>query len=654
MQFPENTKLNTEIFRLAANDIDEPPFNVLRYAMVRNSENQLGYGLFSLDPVSGVITLIGSLDREGRQSYTLQFSVTDSVSTVETNLTVQVQDVNDNTPIFKPLVYSGSVVEDAVNDTAITTVTATDKDVSGNGISYSITSGNTDDLFAVDSSTGEVTLAISGRLDYETRKEYTLIITAEDNAGVVNATTLNTTAQVIIAVTDANDNAPIFTKSVYTGTILEHGQGTVSLLAVRATDKDSGTNKDITYSIVNGTGADNFTINSNTGVILSPPGLDYEEAASLYLIVQATDGGNPELSSTATVSITITDINDNSPIFEDAPYTATVLENSTVLTPVYTVSASDADSGNNQIITFGIFAGNEDGHFSIVSSVGTVQVADKLSFLGQSSYVLTISATDGGQPGRVTHTTLTITIQDTNNHLPQFNASSYSASISELSAADSFVLTVSASDRDNGAAGIVRYSLINTTNFDIDTVNGTITVAANASFDYDGVPPERAYQFTVQAVDLGYSPTPVTAVVEVFLTDENDNYPIIETDPQPYLKTLREDDPIGTPVVSILAQDKDSGSLGSVTYSITAGNEANRFAINTANGDVTLARSLDFETTKNYVLTVTASDGGSPPLTDSIDINITVVRCKTYHRTVGLFCTWCFVDSIIMLMVMLD
>lgn len=304
---------------------------------------------------------------------------------------------NPSTPVINPQAFS--VNECAAAGTAVGTVTATDADA-WQTINYSITAGNTGNIFAINSSTGEIT--VNGALDFETTPSYSLTVQAQDNAFAPK----NASATVTITVTDCtNELPPVIGNQAFS--INENTSIGTAVGTATATDPENNT---ISYSITGGNTGNAFSINSSTGVIRVNGSLNFEALSSYSLTVQATDNGTPVRSSTATVTVTITDINENPNTPVIANQTLSINENSAIATVVDTVIASDADLG--QVLTYSITAGNTGNVFAINSSTGEITVNGVLDFETTTSYALTVQVTDNGQPTKNSSATVTININD--------------------------------------------------------------------------------------------------------------------------------------------------------------------------------------------------------------------------------------------------
>ena len=360
LSIAENTAVGTSILNIVATDSDTA--DTLTYTLASSE--------FVIDASTGDLRTTAVLDRETTASYSLQIVATDDnpVNTLRSAthaLTITITDVNDVTPHFIPAAYSVTIDEDASVSDQLVTVTATDEDSGANGnVAYAlVSSSNPGTAFGVDASTGVITVA--NALDYETLTSYDLEVTATD--GTTTSTTI-----VNVVVGAVNDHPPVFSPASPTFTVSEDESVTTSIGAVAATDDDDGTDGVFTYSIVSGD-AGKFSINPSNGDLTLIDTLDFESTTSYTLTVRATDQGtNPSArSGDATVVITVTDVNDNSPVCNPVTYSVNVAEDGAAGDAVVTVTCTDADTtGSFNSITYAIQSGNGDGHFALGSSNG--------------------------------------------------------------------------------------------------------------------------------------------------------------------------------------------------------------------------------------------------------------------------------------------
>lgn len=369
------------------------------------------------------------LDAEAGTGF-FQLTVTASDGTLSRDLStfIFLNDVNDNAPVMERELYQQTVPEDIAVGASVVTVTATDADTVFNQVQYSITSGDDLGQFSIGAFTGAITVA--KELDYENITSYSLIVRAADDGDPQ----LDDTAAVLITVEDKNDNDPRFAEEAYAMSVSESASAGTVVLNVSASDADSGNNGRITFRIVSVGGATspNFEID-DSGVIrvLQAPDRDPPSGTStLQLIIRATDNGAQPRTTTAPLTVTILDENDNTPVFGQGSYAATVPESLAVGQPVLTVTATDVDAGDNGRITYTLDDSSDGsgGFFQIASTTGAVTLARRLNFENATSHTFTVTASDNGaSPRAATTSTITITVTDVNDNDPIFTQAVYSA-----------------------------------------------------------------------------------------------------------------------------------------------------------------------------------------------------------------------------------
>lgn len=310
------------VLNILATDVDDQENSKLRYILTGEGSEH-----FSLDKDTGYLKTVTHLDREAKSKYELIAHVQDREHPsweCSSIIELIISDLNDNAPIFTLPYYSVALPEDVEIGTLVTKIHATDADIGVNRkIKYSfIDSFN--NHFKMVQDTGIVTLAKP--LDRELRAMYNLTVQATDQGTPV----MSSIASLIVNVQDINDNPPEFTKKYYSAVVPEIYAIGTDVVRVHATSKDTGVNADIYYSIIGGNEHKKFKIDNKSGAITIADMLDYERAKDYFLTIQAIDGGVPPLSNIATVNITVTDCNDNAPIFAQTSYTARIREDAHV------------------------------------------------------------------------------------------------------------------------------------------------------------------------------------------------------------------------------------------------------------------------------------------------------------------------------------
>ncbi|XP_063783179.1 cadherin EGF LAG seven-pass G-type receptor 1 isoform X1 [Pseudophryne corroboree] len=611
----ENLEVGYEVMTIRATDGDAPSNANMLYRLV-NADGV--NAVFEIDPRSGVVRTRALVDRETVTDYQLIVEANDQGKdsgprSATATVYIYVEDENDNYPQFTEKRYVVQVPENISPNTKILQVQATDNDKGNNAIvHYSIVSGNIKGQFYIHSFTGNIDVIYP--LDYEAVREYSLRIKAQDGG---RPPLINTTGMVSVQVLDVNDNAPIFVSTPFQATVLENVPVGYSVVHIQANDADSGDNARIQYSLTDVPPNFPFVINNNTGWITVSKELDREAVEFYTFGVEARDNGEPVMTSSASVTITIMDVNDNNPTFTEKVYQLRINEDAAVGSSVLTMTAVDRDV--NSVVTYQITSGNTRNRFAITSQSGggLITLALPLDYKQERQYVLTVTASDGTRTDTVL---VFINVTDANTHRPVFQSSHYTVSVSEDKPIGTSIVSISATDEDTGENARITYIMEdNIPQFRIDPITGTIT--SLIELDYED---QASYTLAVTAKDNGIPQKSDTTYVEILILDANDNMPQFVRDR--YQGAVFEDVPISTSVLQISASDRDSGLNGRVMYTFQGGDDGDGdFYIEPTSGIIRTNRRLDRENVPIYNLKAFAVDRGNPPLKAPVDIQITVL-----------------------------
>uniref|UniRef100_A0A8C5TJE7 FAT atypical cadherin 4 n=1 Tax=Malurus cyaneus samueli TaxID=2593467 RepID=A0A8C5TJE7_9PASS len=601
----ENWKAGHTIFQAKALDPDEGVNGVVLYSLKQNPK-----GLFSINEQTGAISLTGPLDINAG-SYQVEILASDmGVPQLSSNfiLTVSVHDVNDNPPVFDQLSYEVTILESEPVNSRFFKVQASDKDSGVNGeIAYSIIEGNAGDAFGI---FPDGQLYIKSELDRELQERYVLLVVASDRA----VEPLNATVNVTVILEDVNDNRPLFNSTTYVFYFEEEQRGGSYVGKINAVDKDFGPNGEVRYSFEHM--QPDFELNTVTGEIRSTHQFDREAlmrqrgAAVFSLTVIATDQGLPKpLKDQATVQIYMKDINDNAPKFLKDLYQATISELAANLTQVLRVSASDVDEGVNGLIHYSVIKGNEENQFAIDSSTGQVTLVGKLDHEATASYSLVIQAVDSGAVSLSSTCMLSIDVLDENDNSPSFPKSTLLVDVLENMRVGELVSSVTATDSDSGDNADLHYSITGTNNhgtFSISPNTGSIFLAKKLDFETQSL-----YKLNITAKDQGRPPRSSTMSVVIHVRDFNDNPPHFP--PGDIFKSIVENVPVGSSVISVTAQDPDADINGQLTYAIIQQMpRGNHFRIDEVRGTIFTNAEIDREFANLFELTVKATDQAVP------------------------------------------
>ncbi|KAJ8953107.1 hypothetical protein NQ318_013451 [Aromia moschata] len=478
---------------------------------------------------------------------------------------------------------------------------------------------------AIDQNTGEISTRVP--LDRETRASYSLVAIPISGDNV----------KVVVKVLDENDNAPTFPMSVMNIEFPENTPRDVKRTLHPAKDLDLDVFNTQRYNIISGNVNNAFRLSSHRerdGVLyldLQINGfLDRETTASYSLVIEALDGGTPPLRGEMTVNITIQDVNDNPPIFNQSRYFASVPENATIGTSVLKVFATDADSDENGQIEYSINRrqSDRDNMFRIDPSTGLIAVNKPLDFETKELHELVIVAKDHGLQPLETTAFVSIRVTDVNDNQPTINviflSDDATPKISESAQPGEFVARISVHDPDSKT----DYSNINVTlsggdgHFGLTTRDNIIyLVIVSLPLDREM---QANYTLNVVATDTGTPPLHASRTINLQVTDINDNAP--EFEEQVYHANVMEVSDPGTSVIQVLANDKDEGNNSAITYSLmeTPETHSGWFQIDSRSGLVTTRAHVDCETDPVPQLTVIATDNGFPPLSSSATVLVTI------------------------------
>uniref|UniRef100_A0A8C0QJE0 Cadherin EGF LAG seven-pass G-type receptor 1 n=1 Tax=Canis lupus familiaris TaxID=9615 RepID=A0A8C0QJE0_CANLF len=624
----ENLEVGYEVLTIRATDGDAPSNANMRYRLLEGAE-----GVFEIDARSGVVRTRAPVDREEAAAYQLLVEANDqgrNPGPLSATATVHivVEDENDNYPQFGEKRYVVQVPEDVAVNTPVLRVRATDRDQGQNAaIHYSIVSGNLKGQFYLHSLSGS--LDVINPLDFEAVREYTLRIKAQDGG---RPPLINSSGLVLVQVLDVNDNAPIFVSSPFQAAVLENVPLGHSVLHIQAVDADAGENARLRYRLVDtassslgsgGPGTEDpgsppdfpFQIHNSSGWITVCAELDREEIEHYSFGVEAVDHGSPPMSSSASVSITVLDVNDNDPVFTQPVYELRLNEDAAVGSSVLTLRARDRDA--NSVITYQLTGGNTRNRFALSSQSGggLITLALPLDYKQERQYVLAVTASDGTR----SHTAqVFINVTDANTHRPVFQSSHYTVSVSEDRPVGTSIATISATDEDTGENARITYVLEDPVpQFRIDPDTGTIYTMTE--LDYED---QAAYTLAITARDNGIPQKSDTTSLEILILDANDNAPRFLRDF--YQGSVFEDAPPSTSVLQVSATDRDSGPNGRLLYTFQGGDDGDGdFYIEPTSGVIRTQRRLDRENVAVYNLRALAVDRGSPaPLSASVEIQV--------------------------------
>ncbi|XP_040928662.2 protocadherin beta-15-like [Betta splendens] len=434
---PENSAIDTVVVTVRATDADEGVNGEVSYEFSRILER--AKKVFSLNPKSGEIKLIGPLDFESFSKYEMRIVAKDSYGlSSDCKVMIEVTDNNDNAPVIYLKSLMNPLPENVSPGTEVGIINVQDRDSETNGQVHCSIEKNT--LFKlVPSIKNYYSLVTTGQLDRELVSDYNITISATDEG----SPPLSSSKTVHLSVADVNDNPPVFEEQSYSAYVSENNKPGSTLCSVAARDPDWRQNGTVIYSLlpaeVNGAPVSSYvSVNGDTGVIHAVRSFDYEQFRSFKVHVMARDNGSPPLSSNVTVSVFVSDVNDNSPqILYPAPEGNSFM---TELVPkaahggslVSKVIAVDADSGQNAWLSYHIVKSTDPGLFTIGVHSGEIRTQRDVLESDSMKQNLIVSVKDNGQPSLSATCSMYLLISDNLAEVPELKDISYDEKNSKL------------------------------------------------------------------------------------------------------------------------------------------------------------------------------------------------------------------------------
>ncbi|XP_017905721.1 PREDICTED: protocadherin gamma-A8 isoform X6 [Capra hircus] len=433
-----------------------------------------------------------------------------------------------------------------------------------------------------------------------------------------------------IEITDINDNNPKFQVENLEVKINEIALPGTRYPLPEAVDPDVGLNSLQSYQL---SPNNHFSLDVQTGDdgAVSPElvlerALDREEEAAHYLVLIATDGGEPRRSSTVHIRVTVLDTNDNAPVFAQPIYRVKVPENVPPGTRLLTVSASDPDEGTNGEVAYKFWKISEKQSplFQLNENTGEISTAKSLDYEECAFYDMEIQAEDvGALLGR---TKVLISVEDVNDNTPEVTITSLFSPVLENALPGTVIAFLNVHDRDSGKNGqVVCYTRDNLP-FQLEkSIDNYYRLVTWKYLDREKI---SMYNITVAASDLGTPPLSTEIHIALQVADINDNPPIFPH--ASYSAYIPENNPRGASIFSVTAHDPDSGSNAQVTYSLTKGGSmvaplSSYVSINSDTGVLYALHSFDYEQIQDLQLLVTASDNGDPQLSSNVSLSLFIL-----------------------------
>ncbi|XP_034399777.1 protocadherin beta-16-like [Cyclopterus lumpus] len=434
---------------------------------------------------------------------------------------------------------------------------------------------------------------------------------------------------VTVQITDINDNVPTFEKSEMKFKISESAITGAKFVLERAVDRDVGINDLKNYELKP---SDHFVLklhnnadgNRNVEMVLQQP-LDREKQEQISLVLTAVDGGEPQMSGTMLIVITVLDVNDNAPVFTQPTYKATVHENSPKGTIVDIVSASDADQGSNGKITYSITntLDNVRKVFEVNEENGEVSLIGDIDFEKSRHFQINVLASDEG--GLTDSCKLIVDVQDINDNKPEINIMSKSTVISEDAKLNTVVMMINIEDLDSAENGHVKCFIFENVPFILKTsTNNFYSLVTDSDLDRET---SSQYNITVTCSDEGVPSLSSSVTLSLQISDVNDNAPVFER--SSYEAYIVENNTPGLSIFTVKARDADWNQNARVSYiledsSVNGVPVSSYVSVSTDGGVIHAVRSFDYEQIKDFHFRIKAQDGGSPPLSSNVTVKVLI------------------------------
>ncbi|XP_016368724.1 protocadherin-15b [Sinocyclocheilus rhinocerous] len=579
--------------------------------------------IFAVTPsgIARYLTLLRPVDHEEQPSYAFTMTASDGVQeSFPVTVNITVIDANDNTPAFLNVSYSVNVYTDMQPGDTVLQLAAVDADEGPNGlVSYRILAGD-QGHFTINDYTGMITVLPGVNLTVG--RSYALTVRASDN-GPASQRRSSITTVYIEVLPPNNQSPPRFPQLIYSLEVNEAMRTGATLLNIQATDRERDP---ITYTILRGDPNNVFEVSQTSGLLLLTKTLDREITDHYTLTVTASDG-KPDGTSTATVNIVVTDVNDNDPEFDPLLPLNLIVQEGEANAFVGQVKATDLDLGVNGQVRYQLVSHRD---LFRISTDGSIFTAVPLDREERAQYDLVVQASDGAKDPRRTTVILSIKVLDMDDNSPAFSQPAYHVTLPENSPVGMIILSISALDPDLDANVTYRIRTEEARElFAVNPLTGELKVLHSLDFE-KLLPNGTTRTFVVEAVDGGSGKMPPgLASVTVTVLDMNDFPPVFS---QTLYRGMVAPNAIkGTIVTTVHAEDLDP--LGTAASRVHYKVDLEQFPYSTSifdveetSGNVLTRVNLNEEPNTKFSLAVIAYDDGEPVKFNKTLVEITVLQ----------------------------
>ncbi|XP_041846856.1 protocadherin alpha-3-like [Melanotaenia boesemani] len=435
-----------------------------------------------------------------------------------------------------------------------------------------------------------------------------------------------------VTIKDINDNAPVFPDQLQSIDVPENTLPGVKFGLIEASDLDVGKNGVNMYKLSTN---DFFSLEIHKGGesvsadLVLQKALDREKDAVIKLTLTAVDGGNPPKSGTSQIMITVLDINDNNPVFNRSLYKIQISENLPVGSTVIILNATDEDEGFNSEIEYSLRMKGQDhvlDLFQIDPNTGAILVKGNIDYEENPAFEIHAQASDRGQPPMSARCKVLVEVVDLNDNAPEISVTSLLSTVKEDAQVGTAIALVSVLDKDGGKNGAVKAVIPTQIPLKLETnYKNYYSLVVNGHLDRETM---AEYNITIIATDEGTPPLTSTSVVNIQLSDVNDNPPRFSE--QEFNVYVKENNPVGAVIKTVSAVDADIDKNGQVSYSFLKSSSntspsSSMVNINSETGDIISLQSFNYEEFKTFQFKVQATDSGVPPLSSNVTVNVFIL-----------------------------